>query len=292
MTRVKNNITFSTFLELAKVRITIAVSLTTITGGLLWDGRITTVLLGVVVGIFLLACGSSVFNHIQDRRYDERMKRTRNRPLVTEKIPGWIAWTYGGILTLTGITILFLLSNWIVGALGILAMVWYNIIYAYAKRITAYAVIPGSVIGAIPPVIGWISAGGAPDDPRMIAMALFFFIWQVPHFWLLMVKYGSEYTYAGYPSLKDTLRPKQITLMIYLWVLATGMIAVMLPSSGLIRSTISSIGIWVTAACLLAIFTRGILLRDIIQRPVYYFKYINFFVVLTVLFMILDSMLV
>ena len=85
---------------------------------------------------------------------------------------------------LSGSLILYLAANPLALLLGWLALVWYNLVYTFLKRITPHAVIPGSFIGAIPPLIGWVAAGGSLLDFRAWVLALFFFVWQVPHFYL------------------------------------------------------------------------------------------------------------
>jgi hypothetical protein len=39
------------------------------------------------------------------------------------------------------------------------------------------------LIRSIPPVIGWVSAGGSLPDTQIVEIVLFFFSWQIPHFW-------------------------------------------------------------------------------------------------------------
>ena len=53
----KGKITPAVFLELAKVKITVAVSITTVAGYLLASGRFTYQLIGVVAGIFFWPVG-------------------------------------------------------------------------------------------------------------------------------------------------------------------------------------------------------------------------------------------
>ncbi len=64
-------------LVLSKVRITVAVALTTLTGYVLGKGSFDWGFLPVAAGIFMLACGSSVINQIQEYRTDSLMDRTR-----------------------------------------------------------------------------------------------------------------------------------------------------------------------------------------------------------------------
>ena len=184
--------------ELGKVKITFAVALTTIAGYVLAGGSFDQGLILPVMGIFILACGSSALNHFQDSDRDGLMKRTSNRPIPSGKISKTNALLISLALIVFGSAAIWIGSDFTGFQLGLLALIWYNGIYTPMKRKTAFAVIPGSVIGSIPPVVGWVAGGGDLFDIQVLVMAFFFFIWQVPHFWLLMLKYGDEYVEAGY----------------------------------------------------------------------------------------------
>lgn len=81
--------------------------------------------------------------------------------------------------------------------------------------------VPGSLVGALPPYIGWFAGGGQWNDPHIIWVALFFFIGQIPHFWLLLLMFGKEYELAGFPSLNSVFNDNQIKRLSFTWILAT-----------------------------------------------------------------------
>ncbi len=103
--------------------------------------------------------------------------------------------------------------------LGLLALLWYNGFYTYLKRVTAFAVVPGAVIGAIPPVIGWVAAGGHWNDSGSLMLAFFMFLWQIPHFWLLALMYGDQYADAGMPTPTKVFTREQLARVTYMWIL-------------------------------------------------------------------------
>ena len=281
----------SIWLELGKVRITAAVSITTITGYLLHSSHLDPGLGWTILGIFLLASGASSLNHLQEYRYDSRMLRTRNRPLPSGRITeqGAIAVTLA--YSIPGSLLLYIGAGMQGMFLGWLAFFWYNVLYTYLKRYTAWAVIHGSLIGSIPPLIGWVSAGGSLLDPLVIPIAAFFFIWQVPHFWLLIMKYGKEYESAGFPSLSRTMSPVQMGRMIFLWVAGTAMITVAFTLLGPMDSSISKAGLWIASAWLIIAF-MPILRHSLVNfKPGRYFMKINYFVLHVVIFMCLDKLL-
>lgn len=149
-------------------------SLTTIAGYVLAKGKLDQGLLLPVLGIFLLACGSSALNHFQDANRDALMVRTRNRPIPSGRVSRNGALMVALLLVVVGSILLYMGSNFIGLQLGLLALIWYNGIYTPMKRKTAFAVVPGSVIGAIPPVVGWVAGGGELFTLQTLLMAFFF----------------------------------------------------------------------------------------------------------------------
>lgn len=277
--------------ELNKVRITIAVTLTTMAGYGLANSGLDSGMLLPVTGIFILACGSAALNHYQDRDKDVLMERTRQRPLPSGKISPGAVLVIAVTEIVLGTWIIYAGSNFVAAQLGLLALLWYNGIYTPLKRKTAFAVVPGSIIGAIPPLVGWVAGGGMLTDPRLVILAFFFFVWQVPHFWLLMLKYGKEYEKAGYPSITSTISPVQIKRATFMWVAATAVSAIMVAGSGLINTAFFKILIVIAAAWLVFVFS-GLLKNSKMRfNPFYYFMRINYFVLVMIFCMSIDPLL-
>lgn len=224
-------------MQLGKVKITMAVTVSTLTGYLLARGTIDTNAILPALGIFLLACGSSAINHYQERDMDARMTRTKSRPIPAGKISPMGAMMVALAYSVSGSVLLFLGSGFLGLQLGLLALIWYNAIYTPLKRKTAFAVIPGAVIGAIPPVVGWVAGGGKVLDPQALILGFYFFIWQVPHFWLLTLYLHKDYEEAGYPTLQKLFTDTQIKHITFVWIMATAITALLLPLYGLITTT-------------------------------------------------------
>jgi protoheme IX farnesyltransferase len=280
----------NTYLELGKVKITFAVSLTTITGYLLAGGTFDLNMLFTTVGIFLLACGSSAINHYQEREKDAMMERTRNRPIPSGSISPNGALLFALVFSIAGSTLLYYGSGFLGMQLGILALIWYNVIYTPLKSKTAFAVVPGAVIGAIPPVVGWVAAGGSLADPKMMIIAFFFFIWQVPHFWLLLLRYGKEYEKAGYPSITSIYTVKQIKNITFVWIVATAVSALMLPVFDVVESYIVIAGMLISSVWLVGIFSNLLFKKNEDGfNPFFYFMKINYFVLAVIVFLAIDS---
>jgi len=277
--------------ELSKVRITFAVMLTTLAGYLLAKGALDAGIILPALGIFILACGSSALNHYQDSDRDGLMERTAKRPIPSGRISRSNVLYVAIFLSAAGSAMLYFSSGFEGFQLGLLALLWYNAIYTPMKRRSAFAVVPGSIIGAIPPVVGWVAGGGSLLDIRALMLAIFFFIWQVPHFWLLMLRYGDEYIKAGYPSITQKYNEQQIKVLTFVWVVATAVSALLLPLYGLVHSLYIVIVIIAAALWITAVFAGLLLRHDRAISPFYYFMRINYFVLLVIISLSIDPFL-
>jgi len=289
MKKLKNFISILT--ELNKTRITFVVTLTTLAGYVLANKHIDSNVILPMVGIFILACGSAALNHYQDRDKDALMERTKNRPLPSGRISERNVLLISAIEIMAGTWIIYLGSNLEAAILGFMAFIWYNGIYTPLKRVTAFAVIPGSVIGAIPPAVGWVAGGGALLDIRLVVLTVFFFISQVPHFWLLMLKYGKEYEVAGFPSITSVMTPVQIKRAIFIWTVSTAIIGALIVLSGLVITTFFKIMVFAAAVWLIALFSRLLRKAYIDINPFRYFMSINYFVLVLIIAMIVDPLM-
>lgn len=274
--------------ELGKVKITFAVAFTTITGYVLAKDGFDFGLILPTIGIFILACGSSAINHFQEQTTDAIMERTKFRPLPSGRIkPFWVMFI-AMFWVILGSGLLFVSSGFIGMQLGLLALFWYNGIYTPLKKKTAFAVVPGSVIGAIPPAVGWVAGGGDISDPKILLVAFFFFIWQVPHFWLLSLKYGKQYEEAGLPSITSLYTQRQIKRMTFVWTLATAVTVTMVPFFGVVHSFLSALMIILSSGWLLATFSVLVIKPEAELNPGKYFMKINYFALMIMVSLLLE----
>ncbi len=199
--------------------------------------RISYVVL-TAMSVFLLACGASVLNQYQEKDIDAKMARTRSRPLPSGIVTPAQALALCAALVISGQFLLACAGGTKAFALGLAAILWYNGVYTYLKRVTAFASVPGAFVGTIPPAIGWVAAGGAVTDRRLAAICFLFFLWQVPHFWLLVLNYGEQYEQAGLPSLTKVLEKAQIARITFAWIVAAAMASLALPLYGSVRSSL------------------------------------------------------
>ncbi len=279
------------FLELAKIRITVFVAFSTSIGYLLAAGVFNVQMLWTTLGVFLLASGSSALNHLQESKYDALMKRTMHRPIPSGDISTRGALLYSMLLVGMGCLVLFAATNLVSLSLGVATLIWYNVIYTPLKRIHSLAIIPGSIIGALPPVIGWAATGRSIIEPEILALALFFFIWQIPHFWLLLLIHGEEYEDAGYPSLTKIFNKSQLSRITYVWIIALAISSFFIPLFSISSSFVTTVLLVVLGAYLafgswdiIRCFTSRLVIRKS-------FMLINIYVLLVVVLLALDKLL-
>ncbi|MDR3652117.1 MAG: protoheme IX farnesyltransferase [Paludibacter sp.] len=223
------SISLNTLLVLVKHKVSVAVTFTAITGYLIYTGSFDFRILFLVIGVYMLAGGSSALNEFQERKYDALMPRTKDRPIPSGKMSSLQALIVSILFIITGSFVLYINFGIIPASLGLFNVIWYNLIYTNLKRITAFAVVPGSLVGAVPAFIGWTAAGGYLFESTIVFIAFFMFIWQIPHFWLLMLKYGKEYEAAGFPTINQSVSKVNLRIIIFSWVIATSFSSLIIP---------------------------------------------------------------
>ncbi len=189
-----------------------------------------------MTAVFLLACGASALNQYQEQDIDARMERTRRRPLPSGMMRPRQALASSVLLIAGGQGALAFTGSMTAVALGFFAVLWYNGVYTSLKKITAFAAVPGAVVGMVPPAIGWTAAGGAITDQRLFVVSFLFFLWQVPHFWLQVLHHGEEYEQAGLPTLTRVMTKRQIARVTFAWIVAAAIASLALPLYGSVRS--------------------------------------------------------
>jgi heme o synthase len=198
-----------TFLKLTKSGIVWFVLLSAFAGYALmvasgneWD---FTSLILMMVGLYLVSSGSFSLNQAQEWQIDARMPRTQERPIPKGTIRPWQAYVLSVIMI--GVGLLFLdLVRPQAAALALATVVLYNGLYTlYWKKRWSFGAVPGAIPGAMPVVIGYSAAGGQILSPEALYVFTIMFLWQMPHFWCLAIRYREDYAKAGVPVLPLTI---------------------------------------------------------------------------------------
>jgi protoheme IX farnesyltransferase len=278
------------FARLTKIRIAVVSTLAAATGAIVFAPRPGLGLLSACVGVLLLAMGSAALNEWQERDVDARMPRTRHRPIPAGEISPGRALAVAATLVVLGLGLLYLRHGILPAVLGAATVAWYNCLYTPLKRLTAFAAIPGGVVGMGAPAIGWSAAGGRLDDPRLWALAFFFFMWQVPHFWLLLVRHGGEYTEAGLPSLSRVVGVDALSRLTLAWLVTTAVSAPLLALYGLTDSPWTALALLLSGLLMAIAGLRGLTRDARASRTPRLFAAINLFACAVMLLLVADAM--
>ena len=279
-------------LEITKLRITIFVTVTTVFGYIAAVNSIDAGMILPTIGILFLACGSASLNHFQERKTDALMDRTKNRPIPSGRISASSVLKISSALVIAGSLLLLIGSGVLALAFGLLNLVWYNGIYTPLKKVSPLAIVPGSLVGAIPPLVGWIAGGGYLFDPQIILISFFFFIWQIPHFWLLLMVLDKDYEKAGFPTLTKIFNQPQLGRITFIWVLATGVTGLLLPLFQISHNQFINFSLFIAAFWLA--FKSINLLRQTQDNSTFKFAFrsINYFALFVVLVVSIDKLFV
>lgn len=162
-------------------------------------------LLALVGGLYFLSSGSLTLNQVQEWKIDQKMHRTAKRPIATGKIKP----AAGGILAFLFLFLgmnLLLTASEAAAALGLVTVILYNVIYVYIwKPKWIFGAVPGAIPGALPVTIGYAANDAHIWNMDSIYLFLIMFLWQMPHFWALAIKYKEDYARGGFPTLPVAL---------------------------------------------------------------------------------------
>ncbi len=158
-------------------------------------------LLITLLGLYFLSSGSFALNQYQEREIDAKMPRTRKRPIPSGRVSPKNALIFSLVFLSLGV-LLNLYISWKVAVLGLFTVLFYNYFYTLKwKKTSPFAAIPGAIPGAMPFVIGYTAASDIIFDWTNFYFFLVMFLWQMPHFWALALRYQDDYTQGGIPVL-------------------------------------------------------------------------------------------
>jgi protoheme IX farnesyltransferase len=149
-----------------------------------------------------LAAGSAnAINQYLERDIDERMARTRRRPLPAHAVSPERAVAFGIVLGAISVALMAWTVNVLAAFLTLLAIGFYVVVYTMMlKRSTPQNIVIGGAAGALPPVIGWAAVTGNVGLPALLLFLVVFY-WTPPHFWALALRIRGDYAAAGVPML-------------------------------------------------------------------------------------------
>lgn len=182
-----------------------------------------------LIGLYLLSSGSLALNQVQEYKMDQKMARTAKRPIASGKIKP----AAGGVLALLFLTAGTLslykaseLSMW----LGLLTVLLYNVVYVYWwKPKWVFAAIPGAIPGALPVTIGYAANTENIWTSESVFLFLILFLWQMPHFWALALKFRNDYQQGNVPTLPVSLGVERTLFHMGIYTFLYVMVAMSMP---------------------------------------------------------------
>ncbi|MFK8137910.1 MAG: protoheme IX farnesyltransferase [Bdellovibrionales bacterium] len=181
------------------------------------------------VGLTLLTMGSFALNQIQEQDLDGKMPRTKQRPLVT----GDLTVKSAGIVALIGLvfgTGLLYSIHPFTAVLGLSTVIMYNVLYVFIwKPKWVFGAVPGALPGAMPVVIGFSAVDQNIFRSECIYAFLIMFLWQMPHFWALAIKYKDDYKEGGIPVMPSELGNKSALMHMTLYTISYLSLALLSP---------------------------------------------------------------
>ena len=160
-----------------------------------------SLVLWVILGGYLMAGGANAINMWFDRDIDDKMSRTRLRPIPSGRIPARLGLAFGIALGLVAFAVFWYRVNPLSAWLALGGLLFYVFVYTiWLKRSSPQNIVIGGAAGAFPPLVGWAAVTGRLDLAAIYLFAIIFY-WTPPHFWALALIKRSEYARAGVPML-------------------------------------------------------------------------------------------
>ncbi|MDG2199627.1 MAG: heme o synthase [Phycisphaerales bacterium] len=229
----------SLYAVLVKMRLSLLVVMTSAVGYVMAStGPMNWLtLLWTVLGTLLCACSANGLNQVIENRRDAMMARTKDRPLPSGAMSPQHGWIVTMILGYGGLCMLALLVNLPAAGLALVTMLTYVLLYTPMKVHTTLNTLIGAIVGAIPPMIGWVAASGTLTTGAWILAAILF-VWQLPHFLSLAWLYREDYAHAGFKMLPGIPGGEhttcEVVLLTTLLLIPLGLTATMVGIAGVI----------------------------------------------------------
>jgi protoheme IX farnesyltransferase len=210
------------YVGLTKPRIVELLLLTTVPVMFLAEGGVPSLRLVVftVVGGTMAAGSANALNCVFDRDIDEKMLRTRRRPLPRHQVTATGALVFGLALGVAATLLLGFAVNWLSSALALAANAFYVLVYTLVlKRRTAQNIVWGGAAGCFPALIGWTAVTGSLAWAPVVLFLVVFF-WTPPHFWSLAIRYRDDYAAASVPMLPVVASSYEVgrQIVVYAWL--------------------------------------------------------------------------
>ena len=237
------------YVELTKLRISVMVLITFIVAAVVASGSVLSlpVLFCATIGMLAIAASGNAMNMYLERYSDFLMKRTKTRPLPTQRLTATEVALFGAISLGVGAAFLFTGVNWQTGLCGVCNWILYVFIYTPMKRKTSFNTEVGAIAGAMPVIMGCLATT---QTVNLVGWSLFgvLVFWQFPHFMAIAWKYRHDYAAGGLqmltvvdPSGKKAGRKAIVTAVLTLAVSLLPILVLRTPVHGIIFAILATV---------------------------------------------------
>jgi heme o synthase len=204
-------------------------------------------IVATLIGGMLTAGSANAFNQYLERDIDQKMQRTKSRPLPSHAVGATPALLFAIAIGIIGFVWLWSIVNLLSAILAASAIGFYVIVYTVLlKRNTPQNIVIGGAAGAAPVLIGWAAVTNTVGAPAWVMFAIVF-LWTPPHFWALAMRYRDDYAAAGVPMLPVVRGERSTTFQILVY-------SVVLVVSTLVLQVVGGLGlVYAVAAVVLGV---------------------------------------
>ena len=280
------------FIALTKPRVMSLLLVSAVAGAFLGTGSTPTleVIIAVLVGGALASGGAASLNMAYESELDQKMGRTKNRPVAEGRISALTAVIIGLVLNVGSFLVLALMTNVLAALLAIAGTVLYFGLYTVIlKRTTTQNIVLGGAAGAVPPLVGYAAAAGTIDLAAWYLFIIIFF-WTPPHFWALAIMIKDDYAKANIPMLPVVKGVEHTSIQIMLYTVILSALTILF---GVVSDALSWIYMIGAALLCIAFFWYAYKLIKAPDRPAAtsLYKYSLLFLALFFVLVMVDAVI-
>lgn len=176
-----------------------------------------------LIGTFFISSGSLALNQVQEAHKDAKMPRTQSRPIPSGKMSPALGLFISMTHIIVGLLTLYFFVKPLTAYIGLAIIILYNVTYTIMwKPKWVFAAVPGAIPGAMPGVLGYSAVNDSIFSSESIYLFLIMFLWQMPHFWTLAIRFREDYSKGDFPVLPSVLGKERTLYHIsfYVWTYA------------------------------------------------------------------------
>ena len=115
-------------------------------------------------------------------------------------------------------------------------------------------------------------------------------IWQVPHFWLILIAHGEDYRKSGIPTLLDTVKAPGLKMLILVWASVFSLMLLLMRPLMLLHTPASVLISLAIALAIPAVFSLVLVLSKKVSGYTFLFHFLNGSLLVITMLCVIDSL--